>query len=349
MLTYYEILGVDKNASLGEIKAAYRKLAHKYHPDKNPTVQGSGKRFLEISKAYQILSNPGKRRLYDEQLLYEQMLGNTAGTYTPRSQPPPPVYVYRKVEYSRSAYVYAGFFITGLVAFAILLPVLLMKRAASTNFQNGLEYYHTGMYMSAFESFNKSMNDLGGKNGMANYYNAHILFYQYQNHQLTTKYIDKALEYLENDSLRSELFWMKGRCFQSMQRYEIAIDNYNLVEDYSSSYDSALFHKGIIYSLNYGEYTDAIKIFNRLLDKNKNHLEATYFKAYSLQKTENHAEAIKIFEKLIDVDYEAGSSYYHKALSEIKLNLHAAACDDFMNAIKYGNEEAQKLHLIYCN
>ena len=57
MKDYYKILGVSKNASQDDIKKAYRKLAHKYHPDKG----GSGDMFKEVSEAYQILSDRDKK------------------------------------------------------------------------------------------------------------------------------------------------------------------------------------------------------------------------------------------------------------------------------------------------
>ena len=58
---YYETLGVSKSASKDEIKSAYRKLAMKYHPDRNPGDKSAEMKFKEASDAYQILSDPEKR------------------------------------------------------------------------------------------------------------------------------------------------------------------------------------------------------------------------------------------------------------------------------------------------
>ena len=63
---YYKILGVDKKATQAEIKKAFRKLALKYHPDKNPGNKAAEDKFKELSEANEVLSEPDKRKKYDE-------------------------------------------------------------------------------------------------------------------------------------------------------------------------------------------------------------------------------------------------------------------------------------------
>lgn len=63
---YYDILGVGRNASQDEIKKSYRKLAAKYHPDKNPDDPSAEEKFKEVGEAYEVLKDPEKRNLYDK-------------------------------------------------------------------------------------------------------------------------------------------------------------------------------------------------------------------------------------------------------------------------------------------
>lgn len=78
---YYEVLGVPRNASQEEIKKAYRRLAMQYHPDRNPGDKEAEEKFKEAAEAYEVLSDPEKRRRYD-QFGHEGMRGTDFREYT---------------------------------------------------------------------------------------------------------------------------------------------------------------------------------------------------------------------------------------------------------------------------
>lgn len=81
---YYHILGVSPGASASEIKVAYKRLALKWHPDKNPHNAHAEERFKQVNDAYQVLSNPRRRAAFDLQLQYEKSQRQAHAHSTPR-------------------------------------------------------------------------------------------------------------------------------------------------------------------------------------------------------------------------------------------------------------------------
>ena len=75
---YYEVLGVSKGASEQEIKKAYKKMAIKYHPDRNPGDKEAEEKFKEAAEAYDVLHDPQKRQRYD-QFGHEGLSGGAGG------------------------------------------------------------------------------------------------------------------------------------------------------------------------------------------------------------------------------------------------------------------------------
>ncbi len=78
---YYQILGVSKSSSEADIKQVFRKLARKYHPDMNPGDKAAEAKFKEISEAYEVLSDPDKRRKYDQFGQYWNQAGGQGGGF----------------------------------------------------------------------------------------------------------------------------------------------------------------------------------------------------------------------------------------------------------------------------
>ncbi len=98
---YYETLGVSRKASLGDIKKAYRRLARKCHPDLNPNDKAAEERFKRIQEAYDVLSDPKKRQMYDQFGFYSEQ-GAYAGA--PGSSPGP-----QGVGFDFSGFDFSGF------------------------------------------------------------------------------------------------------------------------------------------------------------------------------------------------------------------------------------------------
>ena len=84
---YYELLGVKKGASPDEIRKAFRKLARKYHPDVNPGDKASEEKFKQISEANDVLSDPKKRKIYDQLGYYSDNIDPAAAEAYARGGP----------------------------------------------------------------------------------------------------------------------------------------------------------------------------------------------------------------------------------------------------------------------
>src|SRR5438046_4248409 len=84
---YYEILGVKKSASTEEIRKAFRKLARKYHPDVNPGDKSAEEKFKALSEANDVLSDPKKRKIYDQVGFYSDNIDPATAEAYARSGP----------------------------------------------------------------------------------------------------------------------------------------------------------------------------------------------------------------------------------------------------------------------
>src|ERR1700746_2604751 len=84
---YYEILGVKKSASADDVRKAFRKLARKYHPDVNPGDKSAEEKFKALSEANEVLSDPKKRKIYDQVGFYSDNIVPAAAEAYARGGP----------------------------------------------------------------------------------------------------------------------------------------------------------------------------------------------------------------------------------------------------------------------
>ena len=350
MPDYYETLGIDSTATSRQIKLAYRRLALKYHPDKNPLNQLAENKFIEIAKAYEILSDSIKKSKYDNGL-------DTAASteyredYRTRRRPPPHYYYSRateKTKYSKKVYVYATASVLAIFLIALAFPIYLMQVNSEKHFNLAVSYYLTGRYYSSLRNIDLSIKDISKTNSEACALASVILVHRLQKYDNALKYIERGLDYNPSDSLASEFHYLKGICMVKNQDPHEALKEFNQVKQYSNTYDSSLFRSAIILTYTMTDLDSAEFLLNQLTNRNNKHYAAAYFKGIIYEKRADHENAYKIFSSLLDTPFNRAATLYHLAKSEIKLNLSDSACAHLKIASEYNLKEAKQLLNLYC-
>ena len=349
MTDYYQILGIDSNATRGQIKVAYRKLALQFHPDKNPDNQLAQNKFIRISEAYEVLSDPVKRERYDLGLDIDTLESH----YDPRTRRrSPPNFYYRKhpekVRYSKRDYAYATTAVLAIIIVAAVFPIYMLQRSSEKYFNKAVSYYFAGKYYSALHNVDLSIKDLSSTNDEACALASVILVHRLERYDFAFKYIERGLDYDPEDSLASEFHYLKGICYAKTKKPELALQEFSQVINKSSNYDSSLFRSAVILTYEYANLDSAAYLLDQLIERNKNHYAANYLKGLIYEKKSYHKEAFDMFSSLVNKPFNQAAIYYHLARSEIKLNLSDSACAHLEIASNYNLMEAKQLRNLYC-
>jgi len=350
MPDYYDILGIESNATSGQIKVAYRKLALRYHPDKNPENQVAEKRFIEIAEAYEVLSNPLKRDRYDQEL--EVNIDEEIKDFNTKRRPPPPHFYYKykpgKKVYTKRDYIYATIAVLAIIIVAVVFPIYLLQITSEKHFNKAVSLYLAGKYYSALHNVDLSIKDLSSANDEACALASVILVHKLNKYDYALKYIDKGLDYHPNDSLESEFHYLKGICYSKTKNPELALLEFKQVLKISTNYDSSLFRSAVILTYQLSKLDSAFMILDELTERNEDHHEANYFKGIIYEKKTDHTKAYEVFKHLVNKPFNQAAIYYHLARSEIKLDLADSACAHLQIAGNYNLKEAKQLMNLYC-
>ncbi|MDX2195957.1 MAG: DnaJ domain-containing protein [Cytophagales bacterium] len=216
MTDYYSILGVSRAAKADELKSAYKKLAKKYHPDKNQTNPEAENNFKQINEAYHTLSNVQKRMDYDRKWaenisshsnslnygntgayntnFYNQTMSNTSDDY--QKQGMHYAHTANSKNEKKSDYYIIGITIFIIIAAACLIFGMYMNRLAAQ------EHYKTASFFHANENYTNAIMEL-----------------------------NNAIHF---DDEYTEAYLLRAECYFIIKKYENALFNYNVYTNLQS-------------------------------------------------------------------------------------------------------------------
>ena len=315
MINYYHILGISRQASSQEIKAAYRRLALRYHPDKNPESTYAEERFKEISHAYQVLSDPAKKAKHDLMLAYEELQAQAgpsqaaqesrraydrrqAEDYARRyRQRPPQSWRYPGDPPKKNNTIATAWAFGIVFAFAVLVVGLSSYRAyqqeqqiveqtelALSIYQKAAEFYEQENYAYALELL-RTINE--------QYkipYNAGRL-----KHEVLQKVGEKANIYFEEENYRQAAVY------------------YQMLAEHQPEYNAFTYARLVSSYEMIPDYSQAIHTYERVIQAEPLTIEARNRLAAILFKMGKYEQALKYYHQASDIVMQEYQNFYGRA------------------------------------
>jgi len=214
-LDYYKILGVDKNASNDEIKKAYKKLAIKYHPDKNDNDELSTEVFKKVKNAYETLSNPTTKVAYDNKQAYYQTPNNQSSKKTHNTSVP----LKNKGISNKKASLLAISFVFILATIVLILYPLANKWASNDKFKTAEKLALQENWPEAYVYTSEAIEQWD-ENGKAYLLRAKIKSSIYKKYDKALIDFNQAFFYLPQDSILGSDYYMRAKCNHELGRLD---------------------------------------------------------------------------------------------------------------------------------
>lgn len=245
MADHYETLGIPRFSPIADVKRAFKQLAMRYHPDRNPDSPEAEERFKLLGQAYEVLSDPAAKELYDQKLrnilLYwaQAMREAEQEQQPPRHRDPryrpskPPGYrpeparkEPRKLKYLY-AYVFGGM---GVYLYLALLFAQFMDRQAALAFLDEAKVYYFEQHSApaAAERLARAF-EKNEELAEAHYLYAKILYEHYKNYQKALHHIGLALTYREEETPEETYRLLRGHCARMVADYQLAETDYAFI------------------------------------------------------------------------------------------------------------------------
>lgn len=356
---YYEILGVNRNATNEEIKAAFKSLAKKYHPDKHQGNKVYEEHFKKINQAFQVLSDKNRRAVYDYKLNYQfnpPVYTSSSGSYSnthknsyqSKKKRPFGRKKSRKSEIKlpyKTVYtltiIGAILFITGVLVFFNIMN----KGSAKVLLEQAEQFEQKKDYFSAIEKYTEAL-DYNDEYAIAYEKRGKLKIKIFEDYQSGLSDLNQAITHYKMPGYL--LYFARGKCYAKLKDYKNSLQDFEKCTSLNQFYDSAYFYRAEIENHIFNNFEAAIKNYSKTIALNPSSAESHFGRGYCFLKGRKYWDSIVNFNTALSyIPYET-DWYYFRALAYVSLNDSSKACDDLQKSIIGNNIEAQKLSLKYC-
>jgi len=352
--TFYQILGLSVKATEDEIKSAYKRLARKYHPDVNQGSKSHEEQFKRVLEAYQTLSDPRKKDLYDVKLLYRTITNsgqaNSDSIYrgAPKTRRQKEAEEYSKRRPEREAYrAYTGPPIKEKITLhsaAITLlglgtvVMLLLWFGDIMNHIAAKDHLERGEYSIALQ-----FDDEYGEA----YYARYLDRKKYTNNlKILLNDLNLAIRFIDNPN--SSMFIERAKIYFQMDSIPNSISDFLYAKTVNNKCDTAFFALAELYAYHLNQPKKALNYYDSTLMLTPNSYQASFGKGFMLYRLKKFSLAIKEFDYCFTLNNEDKRLYFYRGSAKLATGDSANACADLDMSLTMGMEEAKPLVDRFC-
>lgn len=362
MYNYYEILGVSRNAGQKEIKAAFKKLAVKYHPDKTRNDPDDENVFKKVNEAYQVLSDPEKKRQYDRRLEYEYFFSRNSSynatrvrnyshkTKTGFDFESHGQHYQKKTYYEprgRTAtdYFVAFIFMTLVGIGFLIFGFFMNKYSAKQEYKKAEAAFEQNNYYEAMKQLNNALmhHDEFGKA----YLKRGMLYLKMGNNYKALHDLQNAEKYLKDQEKNAQLYFLKGMGYKMTRQYDSAIVNLQKSIEYNSA-DTVFITLGELYAYKKNNFNKAQTFFSRAIQNGNDSYNAYFGRGFVHLHLANHYQAIQDLNRAAKKMPANGKTYHFRGRALLNYGRQQAACNDFYKADSLNYHKSRSFIYKYC-
>ncbi|CAD5268808.1 MULTISPECIES: DnaJ domain-containing protein [unclassified Imperialibacter] len=354
MADHYQVLGVQYGATQAQIKAAYRKLALKYHPDRNPGDSDAEERFKQVLEAYQVLSSAGTTFTYEQ--FSQPKPPPSPSSSSPRDRDPyfkrnkararkPP----EPVVFSRRTKIMVSLFMVLLIGLVICIPLSMQVYASIYYYNEAKELYAEKKWFPALKQLDFAYRSVGVRNletaRMATILSSEKL--KFFNGSL--EHISRGLSYSETAADSAFFYLKKGIALKNSSKFDEADSAFYSALTKQPNWDSAYYYLGEVSTFGKQDYESGVRHFSHALEINPDYSDCFMGRGYCHYQLKSFDIAVLDFNSFLKYSSkDRGTGFYLRGMALLETEYPELACRDFLEAEKLGSKGGKDAWLKNC-